>query len=274
VGLQRQAQHPPEERAGVPVTRDSRLRRLPGVVGGEADRAQPAAPRDLKLTPYVLGSVDKDYTVVSDQVVRKGNPFKDRNVGVDVKWGVRPNLTADFTVNTDFAQVEADEEQVNLTRFDLFFPRSGRSPRERVGLPVRCAAAGGSVFLEADWPVGHRLVGRADRHHRRRAPLRQGGRYNIGMLNMQTDSAVDQRTGRLLTAANNFGVVRVQREMGRSNVGAIFVNRDGTGGASGGTITTGLRCGRALQVTRNSKLFGVPCGDRSPATRGGTAHCE
>src|SRR5213079_1711100 len=54
--------------------------------------------------------------------VRKVNPFRDRNVGLDVKWGVRPNLTADFTVNTDFAQVEADEEQLNLTRFDLFFP--------------------------------------------------------------------------------------------------------------------------------------------------------
>src|SRR6185436_10515699 len=73
--------------------------------------------RDLKLTPYVLGSANKDYTAAA------GNEL-DRNgdIGLDVKWGVRPNLTADFTVNTDFAQVEADEEQVNLTRFDLFYP--------------------------------------------------------------------------------------------------------------------------------------------------------
>ena len=42
--------------------------------------------------------------------------------GVDVKYGVTQNLTADFTYNTDFAQVEADEQQVNLTRFSLFFP--------------------------------------------------------------------------------------------------------------------------------------------------------
>ena len=46
----------------------------------------------------------------------------DRDVGVDVKYGVTANLTADLTVNTDFAQVEVDEQQVNLTRFSLFFP--------------------------------------------------------------------------------------------------------------------------------------------------------
>ena len=46
----------------------------------------------------------------------------DGDVGLDVKWGVRADLTLDLTVNTDFAQVEADEQQVNLTRFPLFFP--------------------------------------------------------------------------------------------------------------------------------------------------------
>src|SRR5688500_11423742 len=44
------------------------------------------------------------------------------DVGLDVKYGVTPNLTADFTYNTDFAQVEADEQQINLTRFSLFYP--------------------------------------------------------------------------------------------------------------------------------------------------------
>ena len=44
--------------------------------------------------------------------------------GLDVKYGVTENLVTDLTVNTDFAQVEADEQQINLTRFSLFFPRS------------------------------------------------------------------------------------------------------------------------------------------------------
>ena len=52
----------------------------------------------------------------TDTVSRTGD------VGLDVKWGVRADLTLDLTVNTDFAQVEADEQQVNLTRFPLFFP--------------------------------------------------------------------------------------------------------------------------------------------------------
>ncbi len=72
--------------------------------------------RDVKLIPYVLGSTNKDFTRSDDQIDNKAE------IGADLKWGIRPNLTLDVTVNTDFAQVEADEEQVNLTRFDLFFP--------------------------------------------------------------------------------------------------------------------------------------------------------
>src|SRR6202008_2567135 len=73
--------------------------------------------RDIKLIPYALASANKDYLLSPDhQLDRNGE------VGVDLKWGVTTNMTLDFTVNTDFAQVEADEEQVNLTRFDLFFP--------------------------------------------------------------------------------------------------------------------------------------------------------
>jgi hypothetical protein len=232
--------------------------------------------RDLKLTPYVLGSVNKDYTVVTDQVVRKVNPFKDRNVGLDVKWGVRPNLTADFTVNTDFAQVEADEEQVNLTRFDLFFPEKRPfflenasvfqfgAPQQvdlffsrRIGL-----SATGSSGVPIDIFGGARLSGKV-------------GGYNIGMLDMQTDSAFDERTGSLLTSANNFAVVRVQREVGRSSFGAIFVNRDGTGTASGrDDYNRAYGVDAALQVTTNSKLFAYLAATSSPASRGGTDHSE
>src|SRR6185295_3954115 len=72
----------------------------------------------IKLIPYGLGSLNKDY-VAADTSVTKNWDF-----GGDLKWGIRPNLTLDATYNTDFAQVEADEEQVNLTRFDLFFPEN------------------------------------------------------------------------------------------------------------------------------------------------------
>jgi Domain of unknown function (DUF5916)/Carbohydrate family 9 binding domain-like len=221
--------------------------------------------RDLKLTPFVLASSNKDYTFVSDQVDAKGT------AGLDVKWGVRPNLTADFTVNTDFAQVEADEEQVNLTRFDLFFPEKRPfflenasvfqfgAPQQvdlffsrRIGL-----SATASSGVPIDILGGARLSGKV-------------GSFNVGVLNMQTETATDERTGRLLTPANNFGVFRVQREFGRSNVGAIFVNREGTGDRStAGDYNRAYGLDANIQVSKNGKLFTYLARTDSPASKGG-----
>lgn len=232
---------------------------------------------DLKITPYVLGSIDKDYTAATNQVASRWNPFDGaRNVGVDVKWGVRPNLTADFTVNTDFAQVEADEEQVNLTRFDLFFPEKRTfflenasvfqfgAPQQvdlffsrRIGL-----SATGSSGLPIDIIGGSRLSGKVDG-------------YNVGLLDMQTDSAIDGRTGKLITEANNFSVVRVQREVGRSNFGGIFVNRQGTSSfAPAADYNRAYGIDANLQVSRNGKLFLYAAGTTSPAAKGGSDHSE
>ena len=74
------------------------------------------ARRDLRATPFALTGFSQDNTLPRDPNDTLGD------LGLDVKWGITPKLTADFTVNTDFAQVEADEEQINFTRFDLFFP--------------------------------------------------------------------------------------------------------------------------------------------------------
>ena len=228
------------------------------------------ARRDLKFTPFVLGSADKDYTVSTRQLDRKAD------AGLDVKWGIRPNLTADFTLNTDFAQVEADEEQVNLTRFDLFFPEKRPfflenasifqfgAPQQidlffsrRVGL-----SATGSSGVPIDILGGARLSGKV-------------GGYNVGMLNMQTDEASDARTGRLITAANNFGVFRVQREIGRSSFGGIFVNRAGTGGAAGrDNYNRAYGLDANLQVSKNGKLYAFVARTDSPAIRGGSDHSE
>ncbi|HYE88882.1 MAG TPA: DUF5916 domain-containing protein [Vicinamibacterales bacterium] len=176
--------------------------------------------RDIKLIPYALGSVNKDFTRPSDQVDRNGD------VGVDLKWGIRPNLTLDATYNTDFAQVEADEEQVNLTRFDLFFPEKRPfflenastfqfgNPQQidlffsrRIGLSASA--------LPIDIRGGARLSGKV-------------GGWNVGLLNIQADD-VEDAAGRIVGPANNFSVMRLQREVGRSSYGAIFVNRQGFG---------------------------------------------
>jgi hypothetical protein len=77
----------------------------------------PAKLRNIDVKPCALGSVLTDRNAAPSA---SNDP--DGNVGLDVKWGVRQTLVADFTVNTDFAQVEDDEQQVNLTRFSLQFP--------------------------------------------------------------------------------------------------------------------------------------------------------
>ena len=178
------------------------------------------ARRDIKLIPYALASANKDYTRAGSDVDGNGD------VGVDLKWGIRPNLTLDATYNTDFAQVEADEEQVNLTRFDLFFPEKRPfflenastfqfgNPQQidlffsrRIGLSA--------TALPIDIRGGARLSGKM-------------GGWNVGVLNIQADD-VEDFDGNNIGPANNFSVLRMQREVGRSSYGAIFVNRQGFG---------------------------------------------
>jgi hypothetical protein len=179
--------------------------------------------RDLKFIPYVLGSANKDYLRVEDQLDRRFD------AGLDVKWGLRPNLTLDATVNTDFAQVEADEEQVNLTRFDLFFPEKRPfflenastfqfGQPQNIDLFFSRRIGLSQTGLPIDILGGGRLSGKL-------------GAWNVGVLNIQTDDF--EGVGGLVTAANNFSVARVQREVGRSSYGAIFVGRVGTGDQAG-----------------------------------------
>ena len=77
----------------------------------------PGGSRNLEIKPYGIGGLTTDVNASPPQ-----RNAGDGDFGVDVKYGITQNLTVDFTYNTDFAQVEVDEQQVNLTRFSLFFP--------------------------------------------------------------------------------------------------------------------------------------------------------
>ncbi len=171
--------------------------------------------RNLKLLPYVLGGFSQDYQRV------EGQSKLERDAGLDVKYSLTPSLTLDATVNTDFAQVEVDDEQVNLTRFDLFFPEKRRFFLENSGFFEFGSPQEVEIFfsrrigLDEDRnPVpinaGVRLSGKA-------------GPYQIGLLNMQT-RAVD-----FAAPANNYSVARFSRELpNRSSIGVIGVNRQST----------------------------------------------
>jgi hypothetical protein len=221
-----------------------------------------AARRDLKVIPYVLGSANKDFTRAS------GNQLdRDGDVGVDVKWGIRPNLTLDATINTDFAQVEADEEQVNLTRFDLFFPEKrpfflenastfqfGQPQAIDLFFTRRIGLSPSGVPI--DILGGGRLSGKI------------AGGWNVGLVNIQTD---DLRVAGVTVAPdNNFSVLRAQKEIGRSSYGAMFVGRY----ATGETPSSFTKWNRAygldanIQLTPSQRFSSFVARTDSPATIG------
>ena len=207
-----------------------RTSRFATLVGIEA----PPGARALDIKPYVTSSLATDRTVTP----RIQNAFG-RDFGFDGKYGITQNLTADFTYNTDFAQVEADEQQVNLTRFSLFFPEKRDFFIENQGLFNFGGVTGGNT---GDAPVmfysrrigldrgglipidgGGRVTGRV-------------GRVSVGLVNMQTDNEA-----RLGVPSTNFSVARVRRDiLRRSAIGALVTRRSTTVGGAGSAETFGL----------------------------------
>jgi hypothetical protein len=173
------------------------------------------AQRNLKVTPYVLGSSQRNYPTQ-----REFDTGAD--VGGDLKYSITPSLTLDATVNTDFAQVEVDDQQVNLDRFSLFFPEKRPFFLENAGLFT--AGNSGEVDLFFSRRIGIAKTGE-------QIPIVAGARisgkvkgWNVGLIDMQTKAVAGVAPG------NNFGVARVSREMpNRSGFGALFVNRQSTG---------------------------------------------
>ena len=181
--------------------------------------------KDLRVKPYVLSSG----STIAGQRTRG-----DFEGGLDIKYGVTPGLTWDFTVNTDFSQVEADEQQVNLTRFSLFFPEKRDFFLENSGIfQFGGAVQGGGnsitagrqnqsqdmrlffsrrIGLSDDGQVipilgGTRLTGRQ-------------GVYSMGLLNIQQreDGSVP---------ATNFTALRLRRDiLANSDIGAIVLNKE------------------------------------------------
>jgi hypothetical protein len=194
------------------------------MVGLEAPRS--GSPLDIK--PYVTSSLNTN-KLVAPQVVNA----PDAMAGLDVKYAVTQGLSADFTLKTDFAQVEADEQQVNLTRFNLFFPEKREFFLENQGMfsfggvqlagnfnnnqnesaPImfysRRIGLNGPRIVPVD--LGGRLTGRA-------------GRYSIGVVNVETDE--EDPSLPAPARQTNFSVVRLRRDvLRRSSIGLIGTGR-------------------------------------------------
>lgn len=205
------------------------------------DLEVPPPAKNLEIKPYAIAGVRTDHVSRPsvDQVL-------DKNGGMDLKYGLTKSLTLDFTYKTDFAQVEEDEAQVNLTRFNLFLPEKREFFLEGQGTFAFGAggvasgsggATGGGnvptifysrrIGLNEGHPVailgGGRVTGKA-------------GKWNIGALNIE--SGANTEAAALQT---NFTVLRLQRDvLRRSSIGAIFTNRSTSTIAPGSNQVLGL----------------------------------
>jgi hypothetical protein len=185
------------------------------------------AGRNLSVKPYLLGGTTSG--------TRLGEPYRggEADAGGDLKFGLTPALSLDLTWRTDFSQVEVDDEQVNLTRFSLFFPEKREFFVENSGTFAfgdelsRGYRTGSGL---RDFTLFHsRRIGLTD--DGQPIPILGGGRLTgraggveLGALNMQTRSHGE-------APAENFSVLRVRRPLfGSSDIGALAVNRQATGG--------------------------------------------
>ena len=211
------------------------------LVGIEA----PTSGVKLDIKPYGIAGFRTDRTATPGI---EDDGWAD--AGVDLKYGITENLTADFTYNTDFAQVEVDEQQVNLTRFSLFFPEKreffleGRGIFDFAPMPSGTGGGGGgmgglggsvapSLFfsrrigLERGQPVpihaGARVTGKV-------------GRFDLGAVAVRTGDEA-----KVSAKATDFEVLRLRRDIfRRSSVGALYARRSQSVVSDGSNETYGI----------------------------------
>lgn len=188
----------------------------------------PSASKNLEFKPYALTTMTTNLEAEPPFSNKKEGTF-----GFDMKYGVTKGLTLDLTYNTDFAQIEADEQQVNLTRFSLFFPEKRDFFLEGKGIFAfgDPGGAGGRGRSSSFRPPSNtprlffsRRIGLDDGKN---IPLIAGGRlsgrvgnYSIGALATRTSDP------ELAKGDTDFTVLRLKRNIfRRSNVGVLATHR-------------------------------------------------
>ena len=216
-----------------PVPRSYSLARV-SLAGELTGISHAGAARDLRVKPYVATRSVRE--IGSAQASSSGA------AGVDVKYGVTPSLTLDVTVNPDFAQAEADEQQVNLTQFSQFFPEKREFFLENSGIFYVGDAARNNRVSLAPTPdedmllFFSRRIGLAP--DGRSVPIPGGVRLTgralgatMGALSMRTQ-AIAGPAG-VVQAANEYSVLRLRRNLfAGSDVGIVALDREGQGSAT------------------------------------------
>ena len=174
--------------------------------------------KPVYISPYIITGTDKLNELNDAETDFNYSEDKTLTGGLDVKYSLTSNVTMDLSINTDFAQVEADDEMVNLTRYALFYPEKRMFFQERSSIFNFSLGGPSQLFysrrigIDDDGvPVpihgGARLTGRM-------------GKWDIGFMDMQTRKTDD-------LVSENFGVLRFRRQVFNANsyIGAIITSR-------------------------------------------------
>ena len=182
-----------------------------------------AGGNPIYVTPYATGGMSHSHELNDGETAYDRDTRRPLEAGLDVKYGLAENFTLDVSLNTDFAQVEADDQQINLTRFSLFFPEKRAFFQERSGLFEYSLGGNERLFhsrrigLAGGEPIriygGARLVGRV-------------GEWDVGALSMQSEATQEN------ASSENTGVLRLRRRVFNENsyVGSILTTRLGNEG--------------------------------------------
>ena len=237
-----------------PIPRQFSLNRL--ALEGTLTGINVPTDRNIKLMPYVLGNNNK---VINETSYSKS----EGDFGFDAKVGVTSSLTMDITYNTDFAQVEADEQQVNLDRFSLFFPEKRAFFLENAGL----FSAGENTYYGPDIEMFFsRRIGIVSGN---RVPILGGGRltgdlrgFKLGILNMRTGSVKNVSDG------DDYGVFRLKKELpNRTYFGGMVTRKKGLG--DDGYINQSYSIDGALGIGDAIQLIGFAARtDPAPGIKG------
>ena len=220
VNFQRNIRRNNEIAFWAPLSRQRKIHRVSaaGTIKGIVAPSQ----KNLQVTPYFLGTSSSGGSLSSSD--------SNQEVGLDLKYSITPSLTLDATLNTDFAQVEVDEQMVNLDRFSIFMPEKRPFFLENAGQFSVGNAREAELFFS-------RRIGMASGSQ---VPIDGGIRLsgkvldktNIGLLHMSVDGVNGIAPG------NKFTVARVNQEFAnRSSFGALIVDRQGDGAISGSSST-------------------------------------
>ncbi len=230
-----------ENSSWVPVPRNFGLTNLLFTGRLEWETLPPPPRKTVAVIPYALGNLNDIYRPTGSQ---RSGTTTGYNFGGDIKLPVSASLNLDLTVNPDFAQADVDVQQVNLSRFSLFFPERRQFFIENSDLFARFGFSRVRPFfsrqigLQTPIIAGARLSGKVGRN------------WRIGLMSIQTEGRMSRNL-----SANNYSVAAVQRQVfGTSNLGVIAVNRQGF-------------TGNAFNPRDFNRVFGVDFNLQVPSNR-------